>query len=61
LYTSYFARVPPATATPVTPALPSIFIVPLPVKEELVVLAVLKIVSLVQIAVYAAEDAPECI
>jgi hypothetical protein len=53
--------VPPATATPVAPALPSISIVPLPVKEELVVSAVLKVVSSVQRAVYAVEDAPEYI
>jgi hypothetical protein len=55
-----FAGSPPATATPVTPALPSISIKPLPAKEELVVSAVLKIVSSAQRAVYASEDAPEC-
>jgi hypothetical protein len=36
-------------------------LVPLLVKEELVMSAVLKIVSLVRMAVYATEDAPECI
>jgi hypothetical protein len=46
---------PLATATPVTPALPSISIVPLPVKEELVVSAVLRVVSSVRRAVYAVE------
>jgi hypothetical protein len=50
-----------ATATPVAPALPSISIGPLLVEEELVVSAVLKVVSSTQRAVYASEDALECL
>jgi hypothetical protein len=60
---SPFARVPPATATLVTPALPSISMVPLPAEEKLVVSAVLRVVSLARRAVYASdasEDALEC-
>jgi uroporphyrinogen-III synthase len=56
---SPFVGVPPATATPVAPALPLISIVPLPVQEELVLSAVLKIVSSAQRAVYASKDALE--
>jgi hypothetical protein len=56
---SPFAGVLPATATPVAPALPLISIVPLPVQEELVLSAVLKIVSSAQRAVYASKDALE--
>jgi hypothetical protein len=56
---SPFAKVPPATATPVAPALPSISMGPLPVEEELVVSAVLRVVSSAQRAVYASEDAPD--
>jgi hypothetical protein len=48
------------TATSVAPALSSIPIEPLSAEEELVVLAVLRVVSLAQRAVCASEDAPEC-
>jgi hypothetical protein len=53
---SPFAGVPLATATLVAPALPSISMIPLPVKEELVVSAVIRIMSSVQRAVYALKE-----
>jgi hypothetical protein len=55
---SPFAGVPPANATLVAPALPSISIMPLPVEEELVVSAVIRVVSPVRRAVYASEGRP---
>jgi hypothetical protein len=55
---SLFARVPLATTTPVTSALPSISIVPLAIEEELVVSAVLRVVSLAQRAVYKPDHSP---
>jgi hypothetical protein len=57
---SLFVRGPLATTTPVAPALPSISIRPLPVKEELVVSAALRVVSSAWKAVYASEGALEC-
>jgi hypothetical protein len=52
---------PLATATPVAPTLPSTPIKPLPTEEELVASVVLRVVSSVRRAVYASEDALECL
>jgi hypothetical protein len=56
---SLVVRGPLTTTTPVAPALPSIFIRPLPVKKELVVSAALRVVSSAWKAVYALEGALE--
>jgi hypothetical protein len=55
---SPFAGGPLATVTQVALALPLISLVPLAVEEDLVVSAVLRVMSLARRAVYASEDAP---
>jgi hypothetical protein len=55
---SPFAGGPLATVTQVALALPLIFLVLLAIEEDLVMSAVLRVISLAQRAVYASEDAP---